>query len=480
MRYIKVKEKIGTGILFCKEKRLVLEPTEDLEELYQKLKEGIRKADIIAVKNPMGKRNVEQCLNIFIKKYRPLISSVDISYEKPCITQIKLKTREKDKTGDYLDIQDEYDADYYLNDCGGYATFERFHGLMLDTRLAGMMYLVEPKKGDSILDIGCGRGELTYMLSKYASKTVGIDYSESAIEIARKHFGRYQTEQNLQYLCADVMDLNPEEKYNKIIMADVYEHIQAEAMECLLRKLTVLLREDGVLYIHTAPNLDYYEKVYTKHVLMENFSGGFLPLNPRSYYEEHMHINEQRPVTLKNTLQRHFLCAYAWSGNIETEEQLMDITKQQTDNEIYAVAGRHLHTTDLLRRISNDKLERETVAVQITCKEDCVRSDGRNLLIIPVKIENMGQGILKSQNPYPVYVSYHILTEKGDIVIYDGMRSDLSAAVLPGTDIEVFLKVNVQELEEGIYWIEPDLVQEWWMWFHEAGKSKTRIKLIRI
>lgn len=480
MRNIKARGKMGTGISFYKEKRLFLEPTEDLEELFQKLKKGIREADVIAVKNPMGKRSVEQCVDTFIKKYRPLISSVEISYERPCITQIKLKAKEKDRTEDYLDIQDEYDADYYLNDCGGYGQFERFHGQMLDTRLASMMYLVEPKEGDHILDIGCGRGELTYMLSKYATKVVGIDYSEASIEIAKKYFGRYQSKQNLQYLHADVMELNLEEKYNKIIMADVYEHIQEKVMECLLQKIALLLEEDGALYIHTAPNLDYYEKVYAKQVLIEKACGGFLPVNPRSYYEEHMHINEQRPGTLKNTLQRHFSRVYVWSGNIETEEQLMDITKQQTDNEIYAVAGEYLHVADLLKRISNDRLEKETTSVRISCKEVCVKSDGKDLLVIPVEIRNTGKSILKSQGPYPVNVSYHILKENGEIAVFDGIRSKLSAAVLPATRIEAFLEVSTQELEKGTYWIEPDLVQEGWMWFQEAGKAETKIQLIKI
>lgn len=85
-------------------------------------------------------------MDTFIDKYKLLVSGVERSYEGECMTQIRLKAREKDSTGHYVDIQDEYDADYYLNDCGGYAEFQRFHGLGLDTRLANMMYLVEPSK----------------------------------------------------------------------------------------------------------------------------------------------------------------------------------------------------------------------------------------------------------------------------------------------------------------------------------------------
>ncbi|MDE7312169.1 MAG: class I SAM-dependent methyltransferase [Eubacterium sp.] len=259
---------------FHKAHRILLDPTENLEELFQKMEEGVKKAEDIYIKNPGKKRSVEQCVNAFIEKYKVLISCVERSYEGECITHIRLKAREQDASGHYADIQGEYDEEYYLQDCGGFAEFQKFHGKRLDARLANMMYLVEPQDGDCILDIGCGRGELTYMLSRYASKTVGIDYSKAAVAIAKKNFGKYQDRQNLRYECGDIMQLDQKEKYNKIVMADVYEHIEAEVMEKLLQKIALLLTENGVLYIHTAPNLDYYEKVYARQVQAVNSGGG--------------------------------------------------------------------------------------------------------------------------------------------------------------------------------------------------------------
>ena len=257
-----------------KPRQIVLEPTENLEQLFQKMEESIKQAQDLLITNPTKKRSVEQCINTFIEKYKVLIRTVERSYEGQCATRIKLKARERDASGHYKQIQEEYDEDYYLQDCGGYAEFQKFHGKRLDARLANMMYLVQPHEGDRILDIGCGRGELTYMLSKYAAKTVGIDYSKAAVAIAKKNFGKYQDTQNLRYLCGDIMRLDQKETYNKIVMADVYEHIEAEVMEQLLQKIALLLTEDGVLYIHTAPNLDYYEKVYAKQVHAVNSGGG--------------------------------------------------------------------------------------------------------------------------------------------------------------------------------------------------------------
>lgn len=260
--------------LFLKGSQAILEPTGNLEGLFLQMEDSAKKAEVILVKNPAKKRGVEQCVNAFIEKYKVLVRSVERSYEGECITRICLKARERDAAGHYADIQEEYDEEYYLQDCGGYAEFQKFHGKRLDPRLANMMYLVEPQSGDRILDIGCGRGELTYMLSRYASKTVGIDYSRAAVAIAERNFGKYKDRQNLRYECGDILQLEQKECYNKIVMADVYEHIEAEVMEKLLQKIALLLDENGVLYIHTAPNLDYYEKVYAKQVQAVNSGGG--------------------------------------------------------------------------------------------------------------------------------------------------------------------------------------------------------------
>lgn len=355
---------------------VVLEPAEDLEELFLQMEDSVKRTEHILIKNPAKKRSVEQCVNAFIEKYKVLIRTVERSYEGQYETRISLKAREQDAAGHYKDIQKEYDEDYYLQDCGGYAEFQKFHGKRLDQRLTNMMYLVAPKEGDRILDLGCGRGELTYMLSRYASKTVGIDYSEAAVAIAKKNFGKYQNEQNLSYQCGDIMQLDPKETYNKIVMADVYEHIEAEVMEKLLEKTARLLTEDGVLYIHMAPNLDYYEKVYAKQVQAVN-SGGFLPANPRSRYEERMHINEQRPLDLKRTLLRYFPSVYVWSGSIEMEEQLMDILKQQIENEVNAVAGKQIFVQKLFAQVTSARLEKAAAGVQIVCEEGCIKTDGR-------------------------------------------------------------------------------------------------------
>ena len=48
--------------------------------------------------------------------------------------------------------------------------------------------------GDSVLDIGCGRGDLMIALAHKGANVTGIDYSKDALEIAKKAIDKQPTE----------------------------------------------------------------------------------------------------------------------------------------------------------------------------------------------------------------------------------------------------------------------------------------------
>ena len=47
----------------------------------------------------------------------------------------------------------------------------------------------------SLIDVGCGSGDLSFEASKILRKSVGIDFSENMIKLAKKKFKK----KNLQY-----------------------------------------------------------------------------------------------------------------------------------------------------------------------------------------------------------------------------------------------------------------------------------------
>ena len=76
-------------------------------------------------------------------------------------------------------------------------------------------------ENDTVLDIGCGNGALTYDVAKKAEKVVGIDLSEQNISIAKRKYSR----ENIEYIHGNALTDLPNERFDVIILSNVLEHI---------------------------------------------------------------------------------------------------------------------------------------------------------------------------------------------------------------------------------------------------------------
>ncbi len=75
---------------------------------------------------------------------------------------------------------------------------------------------------DRVLDVGCGKGELAYDVSKKAKEVIGVDFSQSSIDVAiKKH-----NASNIKYLVGDVTKDLTDKKFDVIILSNVLEHIE--------------------------------------------------------------------------------------------------------------------------------------------------------------------------------------------------------------------------------------------------------------
>lgn len=66
------------------------------------------------------------------------------------------------------------------------ATEYKKHASFVPTLANGVMELLSSRPGEKILDIGCGDGELTYLIQQKGCSVIGIDASSSMVESALK------------------------------------------------------------------------------------------------------------------------------------------------------------------------------------------------------------------------------------------------------------------------------------------------------
>ncbi len=151
---------------------------------------------------------------------------------------------------------DTYDRDYFLSyRCEGWDRFQDGGGL---SRLKEkQLRLLGPAPGLNVLDAGCGRGEALLACARAGADVAGLDYADAAIEISRETLADVPGADLRQ---GDVTALPwPDDSFDRILFGDVIEHLSPADADAALREFRRVLRPDGFVLVHTAPNKVFIE-----------------------------------------------------------------------------------------------------------------------------------------------------------------------------------------------------------------------------
>jgi 1-acyl-sn-glycerol-3-phosphate acyltransferase len=123
----------------------------------------------------------------------------------------------------------------------------------------------------SVLDIGCGYGQMSYILHFTGKdRTItGIDHDEEKIDIANNCFSKSD---NINFVCASVLEY-PITPHDVFIINDVLHYLKLGEQETLITKCINSLNTNGVLLIKDADKKD--EKGQKLTWLTEFFSTNF-------------------------------------------------------------------------------------------------------------------------------------------------------------------------------------------------------------
>jgi len=111
------------------------------------------------------------------------------------------------------------------------------------------------KNDSTVLEIGCGIGTLTYLLTRKVKKgtIVATDISPQSIEYIKKNLPR----PNLTVFAGDILQVQPQSHpFDFVLLFDVIEHIPVEDHAALFTRISGWMQDDSTLLINI-PNPGY-------------------------------------------------------------------------------------------------------------------------------------------------------------------------------------------------------------------------------
>ncbi len=256
-----------------------------------------------------------------------------------------------------------YTEEYYREDNEGHREYlnicNKKEGKIHD-KFERALKLAQIKKGENVLDVGCGRGELIYYaIEKGASHVLGIDYSEAAIKIAKETIlflpEKDQVKAEAHVSTSEAFTYT--QKYDVIFFLEIAEHMHDWQLQETFIKFNQILTANGRIIMIT-PN-DSYEQYLRPITILMMIPGNFWKWPIRIL------AGKYKPKSFKEFLSRVF----KWRidrGDIHCQMHCNVMTPKSIKNHL-TMFNAHVycegHSPSLLARFTVKWFGRDIIAI---------------------------------------------------------------------------------------------------------------------
>ncbi|MBU0989883.1 MAG: class I SAM-dependent methyltransferase [Proteobacteria bacterium] len=107
------------------------------------------------------------------------------------------------------------------------------------------------KRGQKVLDIGCGTGALTLRAAQKGANVKGIDVNLQMLEIAQKRANKMNVTQNVEFCVMGVAELDGEtsESYDVVMSGLCFSELTEHELVYTLKELKRILKPRGILLL---------------------------------------------------------------------------------------------------------------------------------------------------------------------------------------------------------------------------------------
>ena len=169
------------------------------------------------------------------------------------------------KVQDFTQVTDHYDRgnDFYaaflgeamVYTSGKFRTPEDSLLTAQYNKLDDVFGKINLKKGDQLLDIGCGWGTLARYAATKGADATGVTLAKEQTEFAMGKIREDGNSDKARILCMDYRDIpgaSGNKKFDKITCLEMAEHVGVKLFQSFLLQVKDMLKDDGVFYLQIA------------------------------------------------------------------------------------------------------------------------------------------------------------------------------------------------------------------------------------
>lgn len=131
-----------------------------------------------------------------------------------------------------------------------------------------ILSLLNLKKSDKVLDLGCGTGRLTTQISKKVKNVVGVDFSKDMLNIAKE---KSKKNSNIQYKYLNITKRLPfkDKSFDKVLSILVVNHIKQ--LDKLLKEVYHILKPRGLFVFDSDAGKNTKYRLLAKSTKFEDY-----------------------------------------------------------------------------------------------------------------------------------------------------------------------------------------------------------------